>query len=452
MNRDPGEIVRLARRIAIWSLAVLAAGFLVFTVDGRRTAEREFRRQVELAGEAAERLRREVVLFSDLRVPAGVTFSQALMTLGVGAVAANEIVEAVRPVLNPRSFRAGSKLAVGRSVVGEIRSVRYQLDSERMLWVAAKEGRYRAEVKTIPTHLETVAVAGEIRDALFNAVQDAGEGPELALKMAEIFGWDLDFYTDPQPGDAFRVLVEKKKYLDGSTASYGRILAAEYVNAGRPYQAVLFRDPAGAPAYYRPDGQSLQKAFLRSPLKFAARVTSHFSRSRFHPILKIYRPHYGIDYAAPRGTPVQTIGSGRVSGVCGSEGGSGRAGARETHKWIRDDVFASIAHPGEGGAANWTGAEYWIGGLDGAFDGAASGFSDFAAWAIPEFRAAEFAAGKSGRQAGVGRICGGAGAVDADVGGGGKGAAGGEGRSGDERGKSVSEGKAGAIKSVLRTG
>jgi murein DD-endopeptidase MepM/ murein hydrolase activator NlpD len=117
--------------------------------------------------------------------------------------------------------------------------------------------------------------------------------------------------------------VEKKKYLDGQLASYGRILAAEYVNGSRPYQAVLFRDRNGKPAYYTPEGKSLQKAFLRSPLKFSAPITSRFSRSRFHPILKRYRPHLGVDYGAPAGTPVQAIGEGRVLSA-GYEGEAGR--------------------------------------------------------------------------------------------------------------------------------
>src|SRR5207247_8547764 len=118
------------------------------------------------------------------------------------------------------------------------------------------------------------------------------------------------------------MVLEKRKYLDRQTAGYGRILAAEYENAGRRYQALLFHDPAGRPGYYAADGKSLQKAFLRSPLKFGAPVTSHFSRSRFHPILKIYRPHMGTDYGAPVGTPVQTIGSGRVI-FAGRKGGEG---------------------------------------------------------------------------------------------------------------------------------
>src|SRR5262249_29258920 len=132
----------------------------------------------------------------------------------------------------------------------------------------------------------------------------------------------LDFYTDPRKGDTFRIVLEKKKYSNGQTAGYGKIFAAEYDNAGKKYQALLFHDPTGQSGYYAADGRSLQKAFLPSPLKFDAPVTSHFSRARFHPILKTYRPHMGTDYGAPIGTPVQTIGSGRVV-FAGRKGGEG---------------------------------------------------------------------------------------------------------------------------------
>jgi murein DD-endopeptidase MepM/ murein hydrolase activator NlpD len=117
-------------------------------------------------------------------------------------------------------------------------------------------------------------------------------------------------------------VLEKKKYVNGETAGYGKILAAEYDNGNKKYQALLFHDDLGHASYYTADGKSLQKAFLRSPLKFAAPVTSHFSKARFHPILKIYRPHLGTDYGAPVGTPVQTIGSGRVE-FAGRKGGDG---------------------------------------------------------------------------------------------------------------------------------
>jgi murein DD-endopeptidase MepM/ murein hydrolase activator NlpD len=207
-------------------------------------------------------------------------------------------------------------------VEGALREIKYKIDADRMLKIVPEERGFTAQIREIPSRVEIAAVVGRVDDSLFNAVEDAGESAELAMHMAQIFGYDLDFYTDPRSGDTFRIVLEKKKYANGQTAGYGKILAAEYENAGKKYQARLFHDPTGRPGYYSADGKSLQKAFLRSPLKFGAPVTSHFSRARFHPILKTYRPHMGTDYGAPVGTPVQTIGSGRVV-FAGRRGGEG---------------------------------------------------------------------------------------------------------------------------------
>src|SRR5437660_758576 len=137
--------------------------------------------------------------------------------------------------------------------------------------------------------------------------------------------------------------------LSAQEAAYGTILAAEYENAGSRYQALLFHDPAGRPGYYAADGKSLAKAFLRSPLKFGAPVTSHFSRSRFHPILKIYRPHLGTDYGAPVGTPVQTIGSGRVlfAGRKSGEGNMIEIAHFSGYKTRYLHLSRMFVHPGE---------------------------------------------------------------------------------------------------------
>jgi len=312
------------RRFLVVCLVVTALGacFLGYVLNGRLVAARQFAHEVALARQEAERIRQQVVLFSERRVAAGRTLADSLQRMGLDAPTAAGIVVSAQSAYDLRHLRAGNLLAVGRSVVGDLRAVRYQIDADRMLWILPRGRNFQAEIKTIPSHIEVAGITGRVRDSLFNAVTDAGESPELALRLAEIFGWDLDFYTDPRPGDTFRVVVEKKKYLDGRTASYGRILTAEYDNAGHAYQAVLFRDSGGRVAYYAPDGKSLQKAFLRSPLKFAAPITSHFARSRYHPILKVRRPHLGIDYGAPIGTPVQAIGNGRVV-FAGRKGGAG---------------------------------------------------------------------------------------------------------------------------------
>src|SRR5580698_7220387 len=250
-------------------------------------------------------------------------FAAALQHAGFNTADASAITTVSQRVFNLRQVRAGNAMTINRSAAGELREVNYRIDLDRMLKVVpAPEGKFSAEIKPVPSKIEVTAVTGQISDSLFKAVAQAGESPEIAMRLAQIFGYDLDFYTDPRKGDTFHVLLEKKKYANGQTAGYGRIFAAEYDNGGKKYQALLFHDEFDRPGYYDADGKSLQKAFLRSPLKFGAPVTSHFSNARFHPILKVVRPHMGTDYGAPIGTPVQAIGSGRVL-FAGAKGGEG---------------------------------------------------------------------------------------------------------------------------------
>lgn len=314
MNR--GSVIRIA--------IVLAAGLVV---DGRAMYQhvkfvREYQQEVQAAKLYAEEIQANTVVPTEKRVPAGENFAAALQKLGLNAQEAASASAAAGQAFNLRQLRAGNTITVGRSVEGTLKEIDYKIDPDRMLRIVPQDEGFSAEVKAIASRVEVVAVNGMLEDSLFNAVADAGESPEVALKLAQIFGYDLDFYTDPRKGDTFRVVLEKKKYFDGKTAGYGRILAAEYKNGGRKYDALLFHDLDGRPAYYTADGKSLQKSFLRSPLKFGAPVTSHFSKARFHPILKVYRPHLGTDYGAPVGTPVQTIGSGRVV-FAGRKGGDG---------------------------------------------------------------------------------------------------------------------------------
>ena len=288
----------------------------------RSAIDKEFQNQVTLARAEADRIRAQVVLPTMRKLPAGENFAMALQRFGLSPAEAGQAMAAAQRAFNMRQLRAGNTLVVGRSVVGELREINYKIDPDRMLHIVPATEGFAAEVEEIPSHTEVSMVSGRLEDSLFNAVEEVGESPEVAMRLAQIFAYDLDFYTDPRKGDTFRIAVEKKKYTNGQTAGYGRILAAEYDNGGKKYQALLFHDDFGHPAYYTAEGKSLQKAFLRSPLKFAAPVTSHFSKARFHPILKTYRPHLGTDYGAPIGTPVQTIGSGRVE-FAGRKGGDG---------------------------------------------------------------------------------------------------------------------------------
>jgi murein DD-endopeptidase MepM/ murein hydrolase activator NlpD len=310
-------------RIAGWIMLLAVGGICIgASYRARMAAEQQMAVQAEYASQEARHMQQEIVIFSEKIVPPRHPFNAILQELGINSENAARLTASAQSVFDLRRLRAGNKLSVGRSVMGELRAVKYRIDAERVLLISPKGNDFHSEIETIPSETEMKGVAGEIHGSLFESVIDAGEKPELAMRLAEIFGWDLDFYTDPRPGDTFRVVVEKKMLANGEMSSYGRILAAEYVNGTHPYRAVLFHDPAGVPAYYTPDGKSMKKAFLHSPLKFAAVITSHFSQNRFHPILKQYRPHLGIDYAAPSGTPVQTIGDGRVI-FAGPKGGAG---------------------------------------------------------------------------------------------------------------------------------
>ena len=168
------------------------------------------------------------------------------------------------------------------------------------------------------------SVRGEISKAspsLFAAMHDAGEGPDLSVELADIFGGEIDFNSDLQPGDRFSLTFEKV-YREGAFLSYGAVLAAEFSNDGRVLKAVRYTIPGGKPAYYDDQGRSLRRFFLKSPLKFAAPVSSRFSNARMHPVLRIVRPHLGVDYRAPSGSPVVAVSNGTVV----SAGWSGEAG------------------------------------------------------------------------------------------------------------------------------
>ena len=194
---------------------------------------------------------------------------------------------------------------------GEFERFEYDIDNEEQLFISRDGEGFAIERKPIPYTVTTETVSGTIETSLFEAVTATGESDVLAMTLADIFGWDIDFILDIRQGDSFQVLVEKR-FREGKPAGYGRILAAEFTNQGETFNAVLFQDGERRPDYYSLDGQSLRKAFLKAPLSFS-RISSGFTMRRFHPIAKTWRAHPAIDYAAPTGTPIKTVGDGIVS-------------------------------------------------------------------------------------------------------------------------------------------
>ncbi len=157
--------------------------------------------------------------------------------------------------------------------------------------------------------------------SLFAAMDQAGEGADLSIELADIFSGEIDFNSELQPGDRFDLTFEKV-YREGAFLKYGDVLAATFSNGGRVLKAIRYTVPGGKPAYYDEKGRSLKRFFLKSPLKFGAPVTSRFSLARMHPILRVLRPHLGVDYGAPAGSPVISV----ANGVVVSAGWSGEGG------------------------------------------------------------------------------------------------------------------------------
>lgn len=229
--------------------------------------------------------------------------------------------DALSAEIDSRRLLPGTVFDGTRNPSGTLELLRVVLDQRSELHFELTDqgitgSRFEREVMS-----EVVRLEGTVESSLFQAVADAGGRPALAVEIAEIFRWDVDFLRDLRQGDSFVVVVDEQR-IDGAFYRYGTVFAARFVNKETTMNAVVYPDGDGRLGYYDLEGVPLRKMFLRSPLKFS-RVTSRFSHSRFHPVLKRRMPHYGVDYGAPVGTPVQVTADGVVT-LAGRNGGGGR--------------------------------------------------------------------------------------------------------------------------------
>jgi len=205
---------------------------------------------------------------------------------------------------------------------GEIKSLTRRISETATLSVTRADRGFNANIVENPLEVEERMLSGTVDSSLYVAVNAAGGTDRLAVSLADVFKYDIDFVNSVQPGDRFMVAHEQQ-WQDGAFVRDGDILAAEFVNSGRTYRAVRYVSPDGRMDYYTPDGRPVRKAFLRYPVDYG-RISSGFSSARRHPVLNRVRAHRGIDFAAPTGTPIKAAGAGRVVSS-GRNGGYGNA-------------------------------------------------------------------------------------------------------------------------------
>lgn len=252
------------------------------------------------------------------RIERNDTLRKALARSGLSTSTAALVERQLRPKFDFRRVKSGHTYRVVLDARGGLQSFHYKVSATEHYWLERKGKTWSAWREEADVRREQKRVAGVVTSSLSDAIegQVGASNERLAQDFAGIFAWDLDFSRGVQPGDQYEILYEKtyapqEKGRERSLGP-GRILAAQYRGSGGELSAVYFESEPGQGGYYRPDGTSVQGAFLAAPLNFN-RITSSFSYARFHPILRRTRPHLGVDYAAPVGTPIWSVANGVVT-------------------------------------------------------------------------------------------------------------------------------------------
>jgi murein DD-endopeptidase MepM/ murein hydrolase activator NlpD len=276
------------------------------------------------------------------------SFFNIMRDCGIDPPSIKWIEKAVRNVYDFRRIHPGQRYEVYAAEDGSIERLHFSVDDDSYIHVDIKDGEISAEKKNYEYQLNLRTAAGTITKSLFESLDEQGIPQDLGYKLTNVLAWDIDFHHDLRTGDYYRMIYEERTRFDG-LKKIGRIVAMEFNNQGRGHYAFLFPNEDGKPDYYDENGKSLRKQLLKAPLPFT-RISSRFSRSRFHPVLHHYAPHLGVDFAAPVGTPVQATGDGIVMETSRNHANGNYIKIRHFNNYITYYLhlsrFAAGIHPG----------------------------------------------------------------------------------------------------------
>ena len=275
--------------------------------------------QQEIAETASEL---DTELWESVTVKSGDTLASIFAKKGISSTTTHKIARLNEQTKRLRYIKPGQEIRLMLDDERQLRKMKYIPDITSTLLIQRGEDQsFSSQIINYQLDAYPVYREGTIESSLFEAAANADIPEDVIMDLVAIFGWDVDFSLDIRKGDRFGIVYEEL-YKDDVKIRNGRILSAEFVNDGKTYRAVYYTDPKGDSDYFTPDGKSMRKAFLRSPVEFS-RISSRFTNNRWHPLLSKWRSHKGVDYAARRGTPVRASGDGKVI-FAGTKGGYGR--------------------------------------------------------------------------------------------------------------------------------
>lgn len=244
-----------------------------------------------------------------LKIKKNDTIFTLLSSFDVSPYKINEVISSSKNIYDLKTIKTDADIKFFLEG-NEFRGLKLPIDGLNYIIIEKKEDKFIARKEPIEYKTIFASAKGTIKNSLYEDAVSSGVDPDVIMNLSDIFAWEIDFTSEVREGDTFKVLYEKR-YLEDRFVKNGRILAAQFENNGKLYHAIYFKSKDGKDGYYDLNGNALSRQFLKSPLNFR-RISSYFSRSRFHPILRTYRPHHGIDYSAPMGTPIVTTGGGRI--------------------------------------------------------------------------------------------------------------------------------------------